>query len=167
MGTMETKLTFMVQNMKLILLQATFKHFMITMFHVLFVWFVKEQLLRCFRVSMAEIENKIKLIKVARHTILLFHRSIKNYFWVMNSRKRANIYFQIFYTFFNIFFNRYMISFGCEQNILRVKNYVLIYLINKNICKCISKTTKWSLIKKNRYEPKSRIKDTLKPMDKN
>lgn len=51
MDMMDIEITFMVQNMKLLLSEATWKLFIITMFHVLFVWFTNDLLFRCFQVS--------------------------------------------------------------------------------------------------------------------
>lgn len=52
MGTMEPKLTFMAQSIRLIRLRAALKHYMITISHAPFVWFAKGLLFRCFQASM-------------------------------------------------------------------------------------------------------------------
>lgn len=48
------KITFMVRNMRLVLIKVTWKLFIITMFHAPFVWFCKNPLLKCFQVSMTK-----------------------------------------------------------------------------------------------------------------
>lgn len=60
MDTMGPKLTFMAQNMRLLLLQVILKQLMSTMFRALFVLFAKEELLTCFQVSMTN-EEYIKM----------------------------------------------------------------------------------------------------------